>query len=151
LRAKEVEIVGFTKPINEKDAATNSAEIHTGLEGVFKELRPVSKMHEKLAVLDQRVVWLGSLNILSHKNSTEIMVRIDSPDFAQSIIDEYQNQRKFTSSSRNSRKTGMTLQEGAKCDVPGCSGTLVLRPAGISRNSGRAYEAFLGCTNFKTH
>lgn len=151
LRAKEVEIVGFTKPINEKDAATNSAEIHTGLEGVFKELRPVSKMHEKLAVFDQRVVWLGSLNILSHKNSTEIMVRIDSPDFAQSIIDEYQNQRKFAGSSRNFRQTGMTLQEGSKCDVPGCSGTLVLRPAGISRKSGRAYEAFLGCTNFKTH
>jgi hypothetical protein len=41
LRAKEVEIIGFTKPINEKDAATNSAEIHTGLEGVFKELRQI--------------------------------------------------------------------------------------------------------------
>jgi len=151
LRAKDVEIVGFTKPINEKDASTNSAEIHTGLEDVFKELRPVSKMHEKLAVFDQRVVWLGSLNILSHKNSTEIMVRIDSPDFAQSIIDEYQNQRKFSSSSRNSKRTGRALEEGAKCDVPGCSGILVLRPAGVSRNSGRAYEAFLGCTNFKTH
>jgi superfamily I DNA and/or RNA helicase len=151
LRAKEVEIVGFTKPVNEKDSATNSAEIHTGLETVFKELRPVSKMHEKLAVFDQRIVWLGSLNILSHKNSTEIMVRIDSPDFAQSIIDEYQNQKRFAGNSRNLREPGKSLNVGDNCDVPGCSGTLVLRPAGVSRNSGRRYEAFLGCTNFRTH
>ena len=151
LRAKEVEIVGFTKPINEKDASTNSAEIHTGLEGVFKELRPVSKMHEKLAVFDQRIVWLGSLNILSHKNSTEIMVRIDSPDFAQSIIDEYQSQKRFAGNSRNLREPGKSQNVGDNCDVPGCSGTLVQRPAGVSRNSGRRYEAFLGCTNFRTH
>ena len=147
LRAKDVEIVGFTKPLNEKDSATNSAEIHTGLEGVFKELRPVSKMHEKLAVFDQRVVWLGSLNILSHKNSTEIMVRIDSPDFAQSIIDEYQNQRVNKGKSAKVYPPGKNPKAGDKCDRPGCGGTFALRPAGISKNSGRAYEAFLSCDN----
>jgi superfamily I DNA and/or RNA helicase len=149
LRAKEVEIIGFTKPINEKDASTNSAEIHTGLEGVFKELRPVSKMHEKLAVFDQRVVWLGSLNILSHKNSTEIMVRIDSPDFAQSIIEEYQNQRVNKGRPAKVYAAGKHPKIGDKCDRPGCGGKFAFRPAGISKNSGRAYSAFLSCDNWR--
>ena len=149
LRAKEVEIVGFTKPINEKDASTNSAEIHTGLEGVFKELRPVSKMHEKLAVFDQRIVWLGSLNILSHKNSTEIMVRIESPDFAQSIIDEYQNQRIGKGRPVKVYPPGKQPKIGDACDRLGCGGKFALKPAGISKNSGRPYPAFLSCDNWR--
>jgi hypothetical protein len=151
LRAKNVEIVGFTKPINEKDASTNSAEIHTGLEGVFKELRPVSKMHEKLAVFDQKIVWLGSLNILSHKNSTEIMVRIDSPDFAQSILDEYQNQRASKGRPAKVYPPGKNPKPGDKCDRPGCGGSFALRPAGVSKNSGRAYAAFLSCDNWRVN
>ena len=151
LRAKNVEIVGFTKPVNEKDASTNSAEIHTGLEGVFKELRPVSKMHEKLAVFDQKIVWLGSLNILSHKNSTEIMVRIDSPDFAQSILDEYQNQRISKGRPAKVYPPGKNPKPGDKCDRPGCGGKFVMRPAGVSKNSGRAYSAFLSCDNWRVN
>ena len=151
LRAKEVEIVGFTKPVNEKDSATNSAEIHTGLETVFKELRPVSKMHEKLAVFDQRIVWLGSLNILSHKNSTEIMVRIDSPDFAQSIIEEYQNQRIGKGRPAKVYPPGKHPKIGDKCDRPGCGGKFAFRPAGVSKNSGRAYSAFLSCDNWRVN
>ena len=150
LRAKDVEIIGFTKPVNEKDTSTNSAEIHTSLEGVFKELRPVSKMHEKLAVFDQRVVWLGSLNILSHKNSTEIMVRIDSPDFAQSIIDEYQNQRVGKGRPVKVYPPGKQPKIGDKCDRPGCGGTFILKSAGISK-SGRSYSAFLSCDNWRVN
>jgi superfamily I DNA and/or RNA helicase len=153
LRAKNVEIVGFTKPVNEKDASTNSAEIHTGLEGVFKELRPVSKMHEKLAVFDQRIVWLGSLNILSHKNSTEIMVRIDSPDFAQSILDEYQNQRVSKGRPSKVYPPGKHPKPGDKCDRPGCGGTMILKEGGVSMKSGKPvpYKAFLSCNNFRVN
>ena len=148
LRAKEVEIVAFTKPLNEKDSATNSGQIHTGLESVFKELRPVSRMHEKLAVFDQRIVWLGSLNILSHKNSTEIMVRIESPDFAQSIIDEYQNKRVYKGRPVKTYPPGKQPKIGDKCDRPGCGGTLVLKKGGISK-AGKPYTAFLSCDNWR--
>jgi hypothetical protein len=105
-------------------------------------------MHEKLAVFDQRIVWLGSLNILSHKNSTEIMVRIESPDFAQSIIEEYQNQRVSKGRPAKVYPPGKHPKSGDKCDRPGCGGKFALRPAGISKNSGRAYEAFLSCDNW---
>ena len=107
-------------------------------------------MHEKLAVFDERIVWLGSLNILSHKNSTEIMVRIDSVDFAQSIINEYQNQRISMGRTAKSYPSGKQPKIGDKCDRPGCGGEMFLKEGGISMKSGKPipYKAFLGCSNF---
>lgn len=42
--------------------------------GVIVDLR--SKMHEKICVIDDSILWHGSLNILSHTNSSESMLRI---------------------------------------------------------------------------
>jgi len=42
--------------------------------GVIIDLR--SKMHEKICVIDDSILWHGSLNILSHTNSSESMLRI---------------------------------------------------------------------------
>jgi len=38
--------------------------------------------HRKLAMIDRKVLWEGSLNILSQTKSREIMRRIDSKDMA---------------------------------------------------------------------
>ena len=46
--------------------------------GVVVDFR--AKMHEKIAILDGRVLWHGSLNILSHRSTHESMLRIDSPE-----------------------------------------------------------------------
>lgn len=42
--------------------------------------------HRKIAVLDERVLWEGSLNILSQSNSREIMRRINSEQLAKQMI-----------------------------------------------------------------
>jgi len=77
------------------------------------------------------------------------MVRIDSPDFAQSILDEYQNQRVSKGKPNKVYPHDQHPKPGDKCDRPGCGGSLVLRPAGISKNSGRAYAAFLSCDHWR--
>lgn len=151
LRAKDVEIVCLTKPVSEKDSATNSQEIHASLGDVCKELRVVPKMHEKIAVIDQRITWLGSLNILSHKNSTEIMVRIDSPDFASSILKEYERHPSSQRAGKAKTSSDRKFKIGDKCDRPGCGGTFALIPAGVSRSSGRPYAAFLSCNNWRAN
>jgi len=38
----------------------------------------VGNHHRKLAILDRKILWEGSLNILSQTHSREIMRRIDS-------------------------------------------------------------------------
>ena len=105
-------------------------------------------MHEKIAVIDSRIVWVGSLNILSHKNASEIMMRIDSLDFAKSITDEYLLQRSAGSRAPKVNAQGLAIKAGDACDSPGCQGEMILRPAGVSKNSGRPYAAFLSCNQF---
>lgn len=38
--------------------------------------------HRKLAIIDRQILWEGSLNILSHSSSKEIMRRIEGESFA---------------------------------------------------------------------
>lgn len=42
----------------------------------------VGNHHRKLAILDRKVLWEGSLNILSQTHSREIMRRINEQEFA---------------------------------------------------------------------
>jgi len=52
-------------------------------QGIAIDLR--AKMHEKIAIIDGDVLWHGSLNILSHKNTTESMLRIMAPGVCQEL------------------------------------------------------------------
>lgn len=42
--------------------------------------------HRKLAVIDRAILWEGSLNILSHGQSCEVMRRIQSQKMAQDMV-----------------------------------------------------------------
>jgi len=42
--------------------------------------------HRKLAILDRKILWEGSLNILSQAKSREIMRRIDNTNLAQEMF-----------------------------------------------------------------
>ena len=42
--------------------------------------------HRKLAILDRKILWEGSLNILSQNYSQEIMRRIESKDQAEAMF-----------------------------------------------------------------
>ena len=148
LRANDVEIYGYTKPIDEKSNQDVSKNIHTELQQIFKELKFIPRMHEKIAVIDDKIVWAGSLNILSHATATEIMMRLENEDFAQSIINEYLMTRRSTAVRRHDTSNA---KSGDKCPVPGCSGTMRLVPGGFSNRTGKSYNSFIGCDNFKQH
>lgn len=42
--------------------------------------------HRKLAVIDGEILWEGSLNLLSHSNSRELMRRTVSPDMCNDLL-----------------------------------------------------------------
>ena len=108
-------------------------------------------MHEKLAIIDGRVSWLGSLNILSHHSASEIMMRIESSEFAQSLLKEYERPALQKKKGPNSSNLSTQVQAGSPCPVDGCKGTMSLVPSGFSKKTGKPYGAFLGCTKFQTH
>ena len=43
-------------------------------------------MHEKVAAVDGRILWHGSLNILSHNDSRESMLRFESRDLVNEVL-----------------------------------------------------------------
>lgn len=44
------------------------------------------KMHQKIAIIDNRLIWEGSLNILSHNDTHELMRRIEGENTAKEVI-----------------------------------------------------------------
>lgn len=53
--------------------------------GVEVRLLP-NHLHRKLAILDRKILWEGSLNILSQNGSSEIMRRINSQKVARDTL-----------------------------------------------------------------
>jgi phosphatidylserine/phosphatidylglycerophosphate/cardiolipin synthase-like enzyme len=49
-------------------------------------LATTNNHHRKLAILDRKILWEGSLNILSQTNSREIMRRIQGEEHAQEMF-----------------------------------------------------------------
>jgi len=46
-----------------------------------------ARMHEKIAILDRRILWHGSLNIMSHRDTSESMLRIESAAACRTVSD----------------------------------------------------------------
>lgn len=61
------------------------AVLHT-FENMGVCVQLTTKLHRKLAIVDKSVLWEGSLNILSHANSQEVMRRILSRAHCKTMI-----------------------------------------------------------------
>lgn len=53
-----------------------------GVNVVFK-----SRIHQKFAIIDQKIVWYGSINLLSFGSSEESMMRLMSGNIALELTD----------------------------------------------------------------
>jgi hypothetical protein len=61
-------------------------QVEQGLRRIGARLHLRPGMHEKMGVIDGRILWHGSLNILSHNNTKESMIRFESPDLTQEVL-----------------------------------------------------------------
>lgn len=61
-----------------------------GIDLVFK-----SNLYKKFAVIDNKVVWYGGINLLSYSNSEDSIMRLDNVEIANEILkdnDEEENE-----------------------------------------------------------
>jgi superfamily II DNA or RNA helicase len=86
--AKRVSVVVVTRPTDtykEKDRLvleeTLSSLQASGVRLVFR-----ANIHQKFAVIDQKIVWYGSINLLSYGNAQESLMRLASPNIAQELL-----------------------------------------------------------------
>lgn len=104
--------------------------------GCTVELR--SRMHEKLAMIDEQVLWHGSLNILSHRDTTESMLRL----LGTSTCDEI---TKIVSPPLRETVVidiDISKLQSRPCPMPGCGGTMNARTG--------KFGPFYGCSKFRS-
>jgi phosphatidylserine/phosphatidylglycerophosphate/cardiolipin synthase-like enzyme len=84
----KVRIIINTKPLDEQDPDySRQAEECVGmLQELGVEVLITGGHHRKLAIIDQQIIYEGSLNILSQNDSCEVMRRIYSKQLAVQMI-----------------------------------------------------------------
>lgn len=113
LRGARVRVV--TRPPDDQGPSLEEGawEAIEGLEdlGVKVDLR--QRMHQKVAFIDDNILWHGSLNILSHRDTAELMERVKS----KAAIDHLSS---FLSTPTRGRKgrVDISLAENPSC--PAC-------------------------------
>ncbi len=87
---RNIKIYVMTKhpSILREPLASQSAEVIRWFETLgVQVLSATNHHHRKLAIIDRKILWEGSLNILSQSNSREIMRRIDGEHYAKEMFD----------------------------------------------------------------
>jgi superfamily II DNA or RNA helicase len=86
--ARRVSVIVVTRPADtykHKDIplleATLSSLENAGVRLVFR-----ANIHQKFAVIDQKIVWYGSINLLSYGGAQESIMRLESPNIAQELM-----------------------------------------------------------------
>lgn len=87
-----------------------------------------SRKHFKTAIIDNRILWDGSLNILSHKDTEEHMWRYEGVSAVEQIIRDLELDE--------DNAVGNVTDE----ICPNCGAPMIIRKS--------RYGAFLGCSNF---
>jgi superfamily I DNA and/or RNA helicase/ssDNA-binding Zn-finger/Zn-ribbon topoisomerase 1 len=90
LIANGVKIYVITLAPNEQPAVMQgSKEVITKLKELGVTVKFRQAMHEKIALIDRKVKWIGSLNILSHNSKKEYMERIEGESASNELFDKF--------------------------------------------------------------
>jgi hypothetical protein len=88
LIARGVMIDVYTRPRAEQPESLREHydEVQRNLKSLGVQVHLRSGMHEKVGVVDGRVLWHGSLNIFSHNDTRESMLRFESPELVEEVL-----------------------------------------------------------------
>ena len=84
----KVKVTIVTRPETDfKDKDVSALQSALGLlQGAGIDLVFKTKIHQKFAVIDQRIVWYGSINLLSYGSAEESIMRLESAGIANELI-----------------------------------------------------------------
>lgn len=84
---------GVTITINTRNPKEHEGSMRQQADAVLQtfenmgvSIQFTTKLHRKLAIIDKSVLWEGSLNILSHANSREVMRRTQSRPHCKAMM-----------------------------------------------------------------
>jgi superfamily II DNA or RNA helicase len=83
-----VRVIVVTRPVEEFKSSDHNALRETldlfKNDGIHVVLKP--NIHQKFAIMDQKLVWYGSINYLSYGNAEESVMRIESAHIANELL-----------------------------------------------------------------
>src|SRR5262249_18306113 len=90
LVARGVSVDIYAKPRKEQPASLCEQfdEVEHQLRRIGVRFHSRAGMHEKVATVDNKILWHGSLNILSHNDTRESMLRFDSQELVREVLTE---------------------------------------------------------------
>lgn len=153
---KGVKVVVVTRPARKSESGKD-VELRGKDVGAARVLAELSRagikvstragLHEKLAFIDDRITWMGSLNILSHSSTTEQMTRFDSPQLTGTFLEFNGVAALFAREEREKKKASRLQAIGERLAermapprCPKCGKEMVLRLG--------SYGVFFGCPNY---
>lgn len=90
LISKGIRIYVITLAPNEQPAIMQgSKEVISKLKELGVTVKFRQAMHEKIALIDRKIKWIGSLNILSHNTRKEYMERIEGESASKELFDKF--------------------------------------------------------------
>lgn len=91
----KVTVTIVTRPVEEFEAKNRNVltEALQLLAGIGIHLVYKSKIHQKFAIIDQKTVWYGSINLLSFGSAEESIMRLDSANIAYELIKSIEAQQ----------------------------------------------------------
>lgn len=106
----------YTRPSNDQDGhmADQSESVIKKMKEIGVQITEISKMHQKIALIDKSIAWEGSLNILSHRDTGEQMRRFVGDSCIEEIIKNLElgeDERATTKDADKCPKCGSSLVE----------------------------------------
>lgn len=92
-RERDIKMVVVTRPatdFREKDRASLEETLSL-LHGAGVGVVLKSSIHQKFAIFDQKIVWYGSINLLSFGRSEESIMRLENSSIAEELLGSIQH------------------------------------------------------------
>ncbi|MFF5841044.1 AAA domain-containing protein [Streptomyces massasporeus] len=90
-------------------ASPNSQSLIADLRAVVHNVVPVNVMHQKIVVIDEQTVLIGSLNALSQSWTREVMLTMRGGHFARKLL-EHEHAELFTRPPKCARCGGTSIE-----------------------------------------
>ncbi|WP_435973561.1 AAA domain-containing protein [Streptomyces sp. Qhu_M48] len=108
--ARGVRVTVFIRDDTDKlQRQDNNQSLIADLRAVVHTVVPMYVMHQKIAVIDERTVMLGSLNVLSQHDTREVMLTMRGSHFARKLL-EHEHAEVFARPPKCGRCKGTEIE-----------------------------------------
>jgi len=83
---KQINVVVVTRPATDYKDDKTLLEMFAAMESTGLQIVSKSGIHQKFAIINQSIVWYGSINLLGYGSSEETMMRLESADIARELL-----------------------------------------------------------------